>query len=68
MSKLFLTLDNAVLVATKKFDISPEFARQELEQKCYTTDDQYTIGYHDGLYDAIKAIEAKAESEEQDES
>lgn len=62
MSKLFLSLDNAVLMATKKFDIDPEYARQELKQKCYITDDQYTIGYHDGLYDAIEAIEAKAEN------
>jgi len=32
-------------------------------QKCYVTDNQYVIGYHDGLYDAIGAIKEKAESE-----
>jgi hypothetical protein len=65
MTKLFLSLDDAVLVATREFDIDPQLARQEFEQKCYITDDQYVIGYHDGLYDAIEAIRLKAESEVQ---
>ena len=64
MTKLFLSLDDAVLVATREFDIDPELARREFEQKCYITDDKYVIGYHDGLNDAIKAIKVKAESEE----
>lgn len=64
MTKLFLSLDNAVLVATKVFGIDPLLARQEFEQKCYITDNQYVIGYHDGLDDAIKAIKDKAESED----
>lgn len=64
MTKLFLSLDDAVLVATREFDIDPELARNEFEQKCYITDNQYVIGYHDGLRDAIKAIEDKAKENE----
>ena len=60
MTKLFLSLDDAVLVATRGFNIDPQLARQEFEQKC----NQYVIGYYDGLNDAIKAIEDKAESED----
>lgn len=66
MTKLFLSLDDAVLVATREFDINPQLARQEFEQKCYIADDQYVIGYHDGIYDAIAAIKDKVESEERD--
>ena len=60
MSKLFLSLDDAVRVAEIQFDIDPELARVEFEQKCYIPDNQYNIGYQDGLADAIKAIEDKA--------
>lgn len=63
MTKLFLSLDDAVLVATRKFDINPQLAEQEFEQKCYITDNQYAIGYYDGLHDAIEAIKDKAERE-----
>lgn len=63
MTKLFLSLDDAVLVATKEFDIDSLLARQEFEQKCYVPDNQYVIGYYDGLRDAIEAIKDKAESE-----
>ena len=63
MTKLFLSLDDAVLVASRAFNINPLLAEQEFEQKCYITDNQYVIGYRDGLRDAIKAIEDKAESE-----
>ena len=63
MTKLFLSLDDAVTIAVREFDADAVLARQEFEQKCYITDDQYVIGYHDGLYDAIKAIKDKAESE-----
>lgn len=63
MTKLFLSLDDAVLVATKRFGIDPLLAEQNFEQKCYVTDDQYMIGYDDGLNDAIKAIKDKIESE-----
>lgn len=56
MAKQFLSLENAVLIAVREFDIDPEIARIEFEQKCYIADNQYTIGYNDGLEDAIKAI------------
>lgn len=65
MRKLFLSLDDAVQIAHREFDIDPQLARQEFEQKCYITDNQYKIGYHDGLYDAIDAIKAKAKNEEE---
>ena len=63
MTKLFLSLDDAVKIAVREFDIDPVLARQEFMQNCYVTDNQYVIGYHDGLYDAIEAIKEKAESE-----
>lgn len=63
MTKLFLSLDDAVKIAVREFDIDPQLARQEFMQNCYVTDNQYVIGYHDGLYDAIEAIKEKAESE-----
>lgn len=64
MTKLFLSLDNAVKVAVREFDIDSVLAKQEFMQKCYVTDNQYAIGYNDGLHDAIEAIKRKAESEE----
>lgn len=67
MTKLFLSLDDAVRVAVREFGLdaeAAEIARQEFEQKCYVTDDQYSIGYYDGIEDAIKAIKQKVESEE----
>ena len=64
MTKMFLSLDNAAKVAAREFGIDQVLARQEFMQKCYMTDNQYLIGYHDGLYDAIEAIKGKAESEE----
>lgn len=67
MTKLFLSLDNAVKVAVREFDIDQVLARQEFMQKCYMTDNQYLIGYHDGLHDAIEAIKGKVESEEVEE-
>ena len=60
MANLFLSLEDAVRVAEIQFDIEPELARVEFEQKCYIPNDQYKIGYQDGLADAIKAIEDKA--------
>ena len=65
MTKLFLSLDDAVRVAVRHFGLDAEIARQEFEQKCYVTDDQYSIGYYDGIEDAIKAIKEKVESEAQ---
>ena len=60
----FLTLDNAVKVAVRHWGIDPVLARQEFEQKCYLTNDQYKIGYRHGLDDAVKAIEKILEVEE----
>ena len=65
MTKLFLSLDDAVRVAVREFGLDAEIARQEFEQKCYVTDDQYSIGYYDGIEDAIKAIKEKVKSEVQ---
>ena len=56
--KLFLSLEDAVNVAQRHFNIDPIIARNEFEQKCYIPDDHYKIGYRDGLIDATKAIEA----------
>lgn len=56
MTRQFLSLEDAVLIAQREFDIDPEIARIEFEQKCYITDNQYLIGYDDGLVDATKAI------------
>ena len=66
MTKLFLSLDEAVRVAVREFGLDAEdaeIARQEFEQKCYISDDQYSIGYNDGLDDAIKAIKQMIEVE-----
>ena len=64
MTKLFLSLDDAVRVAVREFGLDAEdaeIARQEFEQKCYISDDQYSIGYNDGLDDAIKTIKQTIE-------
>lgn len=63
MTKLFLSLDDAVKVAVREFDADPVLASQEFEQKCYIADSKYEIGYNDGLNDAIRAIKQKADSE-----
>ena len=56
MSKLFLSLDDAVLVASKHFGIDEVIARSEFEQKCYVSGNQYRIGYTDATIEAIRAI------------
>ena len=56
MTKLFISLEDAVRVAEIQFGIDPELARVEFEQKCYISDEQYSIGYQDGLAEAINAI------------
>lgn len=56
MSKLFLSLDDAVLVASKHFKIDEEIARSEFEQKCYMSNNQYQIGFADATIEAIRAI------------
>jgi hypothetical protein len=64
MKKLFLSLDDAVRVAVRHFGVDAEIACQEFEQKCYVSDDQYNIGYNDGIDDAIKAIKQTIEGAE----
>ena len=59
-SKLFLSLDDAVEVVTKRLDCRNDkvIVRQELEQKCYLNTSNYEIGFSDGLEAVQKAIEA----------
>lgn len=51
MRRLFLKLEDAVRVATYHFGTDEDYARQELMQKCYMSNDQYQIGYSDCLKD-----------------
>ena len=54
--KLFLSLDNAVKVAKREFDIDGERARNEFEQKCYVSNDQYRIGFYDGVVKCVSML------------
>ena len=56
MSIQFLTLEDAVKVAAWNWGVDKELAEQEFEQKCFISNDQYEIGFEDGLKAAIKAI------------
>lgn len=56
MTKLFLSLEDAVKVAVREFDIDATLARQEFEQKCYISDDQYGIGYYDGVVKCVAKL------------
>ena len=56
MSKWFLSLDNAVAIAVREFDADAVLARQEFMQKCYISDDQYDIGFYDGVGESLEAI------------
>ena len=56
MTKLFMRLEDAVIIASREFGIDKKIARQVFEQKCLITDNQYKIGYNDGIYDSIKAL------------
>ena len=70
MSKLFLSLDNAVAIAVREFGIDKTLARQEFEQKCYVSDKQYEIGFYDGVRESINtllAIDRSISGEEQNE-
>ena len=62
--KLFLSFEDAVYVAVMRLNADPDIAYQELEQKCYISDDQYGVGYNDGLADAIDAIKRIGKDEE----
>ena len=56
MTRLFLRLEDAVIIASREFGIDKELARNEFEQKCFITDNQYKIGYYDGIYDSIREL------------
>ena len=56
MSKLFLSLDNAVAIAVREFDADAVLARQEFMQKCYVSDKQYEIGFYDGVSESLDAV------------
>lgn len=56
MSKLFLSLDDAVKVAQQYCDMDEEVLKSEFEQKCYISNDQYSIGYEDAIEDACNAL------------
>lgn len=56
MRKRFLDLDDAVKIAVENFYVDEEFARGELEQKSYMSNDQYSIGFYDGLTKAANAV------------
>lgn len=63
MTKQFLSLDNAVKIAVREFGIDKTIARQEFEQKCYISDEQYKIGYNDGLMKAISLVSLELSNE-----
>lgn len=55
----FLTLDDAVIVATRLFDIKGddvEWVRCEFEQKTYLSNEQYCIGYEAAKREIIDFI------------
>lgn len=56
MEKLFLSLNDAVEIAYRQFDIDIQLARQEFEQKCYISDNQYAIGFCEGVDSSIEAL------------
>ena len=56
MTKLFMRLEDAVIIASREFGIDKKIVRQAFEEKCFVTDNQYKIGYNDGIYDSIKAL------------
>lgn len=63
MTKQFLSLDNAIKIAVREFGIDRTLARQEFEQKCYISDEQYKIGYNDGLMKAISLVTLELSNE-----
>lgn len=64
--KLFLSLDDAVKVCKYRLECEQDevIIRQELEQKCYIANEQYSIGYYDALEETKKAIERLKEGGE----
>ena len=58
-AKLFLSLEDAVKVALNEGLIDAEdetWLASEFEQKCYATDDQYAIGFREGVEACIKKL------------
>ena len=53
---MFLSLDDAVEVAVREFDADAVLARQEFMQKCYISDNQYEIGFFDGVGESLDAV------------
>lgn len=64
MTKLFLSLDDAVDIVNREFGIDRTIARQELQQKCYINSGDWEIGFHDGLKRVIKMIKQELEDGE----
>lgn len=60
-SQLFLTLEDAVRVARRYSDMDAVILRQEFEQKCFISNDQYGIGYQAALERIMKYIEGEME-------
>ena len=65
MKGLLLCLDDATNVAidllelyreTRLTDTDKAFIRSHFEQKCFITNDQFSIGYAQALLDASRAI------------
>lgn len=56
MNTLFLSLDDAVEIAVREFGADREIAEQEFQQKCYISDDQYSIGFYDGIMKAKEVV------------
>lgn len=62
MIQLFLKLEDAVNIAeelVKNGNEDREIIENELMQKCYISDNQYSIGFHDGLKTAKDMIEKR---------
>lgn len=65
-TKLFLSLEDAVRVALNEGLIDAEdeaWLASEFEQKCYVTDDQYAIGFREGVEACIKILNEFKESD-----
>lgn len=60
-SQLFLTLEDAVRVARRYSDMDAVILRQEFEQKCFISNDQYSIGYQAALDRIEKYIDGERE-------
>lgn len=56
MGKQILSLEDAVKIAVQSFGMDDEYARAELEQKAYITNNLYQIGFEDGVEASIKAV------------